>query len=366
MSVKIAVNGRALSTSEPGGDVQASISLLNHLNKLPNTEIIVYGHRSVEKRLPQLKVQSDQFNMNSQIYGLIWEQFVPVRKAEATGADLLFCPNGNGPVYSTDIPVITNVQSIFAYQGMAPTSYELLQKFRAPRVIHHSDKILCVSNYLRRQIINNMNVSKDGINVIYNGIDEIYKTDTPGEPIQLPDNYILFVGGMNKRKNIQTLINSFIHLHKQYDHSYELVLVGPTAKRIYQNINISESIRNHIHKMGFINDRKLKYVYRNASVFVFPSLFETFGLPPLEAMACDTPVIASSRPALPEILGNAAHYVDPLEKTEIVKGIISITENKQYKNKLVERGSQKAKKYTWTKAAKSANESIHELINKVA
>ncbi|MFB6186076.1 MAG: glycosyltransferase family 4 protein, partial [Halobacteriaceae archaeon] len=297
-------------------------------------------------------ISNPWFPYDSQLYGLLWEQFVPPRYAKKIGADVLFCPNGNGPIINVDIPVITNIQSLFAYKGMAPPSYNLLQRFRAPRSAKCANMIMTVSNYLKEEIIEYFGVSTRDVRVIYNGVDEIYQNDSPGKNIGVPDNYILFVGSMNKRKNIETLIEAYSSLRMQSDFNHELVVVGPRKKRIFEQVEIDKQIRSEINEMGFVQARELKHIYSNASVFVFPSINETFGLPPLEAMACGTPVVASNRPALPEILGDAAHFIDPLAEEQLRQGISKILLNDSYRQELIESGKSQASKYSWSNAAK--------------
>lgn len=180
-----------------------------------------------------------------------------------------------------------------------------------------SKKIVTVSEFSKRRIISVLNKSPNFIQVIYNGISDSF-TNFRFENVQnkksikkynLPSKYILCLSTLEPRKNLRLLVKAFNDLIIEKRIQIDLVLAGRKGWAMDDLLNgISEEAKKRIHFTGFISEESLPYVYKNASVFVFPSTYEGFGIPPIEAMSIGIPVITSDSSSLPEILGNAAFY----------------------------------------------------------
>jgi len=164
----------------------------------------------------------------------------------------------------------------------------------------------------------------------------------------LPSRYVLSVGSLEPRKNLSRLLDAWRRLQPT-DRDESLVLVGASSKH-FQAVDFAGDIASVIFP-GYINDADLPAVYAGATLFVYPSLYEGFGLPVLEAMACGTPVVCSGATALPEVVGTAGILVDPYDPEAIADGIRRVLENDALQARLRQRGLELARKYTWERAA---------------
>ncbi|MFH1759224.1 MAG: glycosyltransferase family 1 protein [Patescibacteria group bacterium] len=215
-------------------------------------------------------------------------------------------------------------------------------------------KIITVSQYAKNDIVETLGVSEKKVEVIYPAVrksDFQQKSD-----FQKLQPYILYLGTIEPRKNIQTIIKAFDLLKKLLSMSdidnLKLVIAGKKGwlyedvERAYQQSPFKEDIIF----TGAVSDEDKAALYRSAEAFVFPSFFEGFGLPPLEAQAHNCPVIASNRTSLPEILGDSALFVDPWKPQELAEKIKIVIENNELKNKLIAAGLENVKRFNWDKA----------------
>ena len=357
----VGVNARAFSATDPGGDVQCGIRLAQALEQRDDIRITLFGHEDTESKFNGAEVVSTLFPRNSQIYGLGWEQTVLPKVAEKRDIDVLLCPNRNGPVMSVSVPVLTGVQDIFAYNRREPGLYRTLQRLRLPRMIRYSDHLTTGSRFSKHQIMSEFGLPSKDISVTYNGISETYLDDVPSEEIPVPEEYILFVGAMNKRKNFGGLLRAFEILCDQFAIDHDLVITGPRSKLIYEKVDERLS-EERIHHYGFVDELELKYIYENAAVFVFPSWREGFGVPPLEAMACGTPVVASNRPCIPEVLGDAANFVDPDNPRSIAETTYETINNEVDRQTMIEKGRKRANEYRWERVADRTVEVLRSIV----
>lgn len=172
---------------------------------------------------------------------------------------------------------------------------------------------------------------------------------------KLPDIFILAVGTLEPRKNISTLIKSYVNI-KKWHPEYKLVLVG---KKGWKYEQIEETLKKfQVEKdvifPGYLKDDELQKIYKLAKVFVFPSLYEGFGIPPLEAMASGCPVVCSNKASLPEVMGEAGILIDPTNAYKMADAISSLIENENVRNMMIERGYKQAEKFSWAASAKNA------------
>lgn len=212
--------------------------------------------------------------------------------------------------------------------------------------------IITPSEHTRKLLIDLYGIHSGKIEMIPNGIPEHFLTNrkTAGEK----ENYILYAGRICPMKNIKGIIDSFRSVKDTIP--YKLVFIGGGRKEFEKEINAGRlpadilSDKRIVIK-GYVPEEEMVDLLSRASLFIFPSFYEGFGLPPLEAMACGTPVLVSSASSLPEVCGNAAHYVDPFSKTQIANGILKIAKDKPYAEKLINRGFYRVQNFTWTYTA---------------
>ncbi len=231
-------------------------------------------------------------------------------------------------------------------------------------------KIITVSDNSKKDIIELFDVNPEKITVIYEGVDDIFRVvneDTSLENVRkkyrLPHEFILFIGTISPRKNPGGLIESISILRKRGLKDISLIMIGPEGfkagevlRLIYER-NIEDSVRH----IGYVPYEDMPYIYNMASLLVYPSLYEGFGLPPLEAMACGVPVIASNISSIPEILGDAALLVDPYNPGEIADYIEKILNDESLRSSHIEKGLKKAASYSWEDTAKKVLKVYEEI-----
>jgi glycosyltransferase involved in cell wall biosynthesis len=233
-----------------------------------------------------------------------------------------------------------------------------------------SNRILTVSEASKRDILEFFDVAPDKVTVIYNGIDEGFSTPPPEDKIraveeryQLQGEFALYVGNVKPHKNVERLLDAF-HLVRRsgLDH-LKLVVIGDeiskyaALRRAVHRYNLHKYVRF----LGFLPDETLAVVYRLASVFVFPSLYEGFGLPPLEAMACGTPVVTSNVSSLPEVTGDAALLVDPYSAEAIAEAMRRVLTDDALRSDLSARGLARAREFSWERSAQRVRQIYGEV-----
>lgn len=228
--------------------------------------------------------------------------------------------------------------------------------------------ILTGSEYTKAEIIERLEIAPEKVKVIYHGIDhdlfQVYDETPLNFP--LPEKFLLFVGSIEPRKNLLTFLKAYTALEKDFKCRFPLVLIGFKGWDNKEVMELIEKESEHIHYLGFLSDRELAYVYNRATVFVFPSLYEGFGLPPLEAMACGTPVIVSNTSSMPEVCGDAAYYIDPISIESIAKAIMDVTGDEILQQSLQEKGLKRASQFTWEKAAEEHLDAFTSLVSKTS
>jgi glycosyltransferase involved in cell wall biosynthesis len=224
--------------------------------------------------------------------------------------------------------------------------------------IKRVDKIIVDSNFIKQEAINLFGVPEDKLIPIYLGVDKDIFKPYPLEELQdvkikyaLPENFILFVGSIEPRKNIEGLLKAYICLKERTKDDLKLVLVGFKGWKNNKIMELIKKIKEDIIYLGYLPDAELGKLYNLATAFAYPSIYEGFGLPPLEAMACGCPVITSNIASLPEVCGNSVYYVNPYETDDIAEGIYKIITNEELKKGLVQRGLERAKFFSWEKSA---------------
>lgn len=342
--MRIGVNARTFSVEQPGGAVQSARRLTREFISLANHEVILFGPSSIENEF-DAEVRSDGF-VKAQSAGLIWERTLLPRLATATDVDVLYCPNGNAPLHDIRTPVVMCVHDVNAQKGWSGGIHQFYRRITVPLAARACNTLVTVSEFSKREITNSLGVDSSKVSVIYNGVNDIY-FDGESKPIDLPEQYLLFVGSLNPRKNLKGVLEAFKRVRATRD--IQLVLVGPDNKGIFKNIDVNSE--DSVVRCGYLEAAEVKYAYENAEAFVFPSFYEGFGLPPLEALACGTPVVASDRGSLPEVLNDAATYVNPESPADIARGIQDVLDGG---GPCPEDMHKTARKYTWNSVADKA------------
>lgn len=247
------------------------------------------------------------------------------------------------------------------------TEIKNLQNFhkKVKFAIENSDKIIAVSEATKKDILKYFNIQEKKIDIVSPGIylEDYMKDDNDDilSKYKLPNSYILYLGTLEPRKNIINIIKSFEKYKKENKSKIQLVLVGKKGwkyEKIFQAYEESP-YKEEIKILGYIDEKDKVLLYKNAKVFLYPSFYEGFGMPILEAMAAGTPVITSNISSLPEVAGNAAILVNPYDINEILDAMREVLNNEKLRKNMIALGFNQANKYTWEKSVEKL-EKIYE------
>jgi glycosyltransferase involved in cell wall biosynthesis len=228
-----------------------------------------------------------------------------------------------------------------------------------------ASRILTVSEASKRDILHFFNVPERKIVVIPNAFDERFAAEPPPDEVQrvrerfqLDTRYLLYAGNIKPHKNVVRLIEAFAIVRQERAEPLKLLIIGD---EISKHAALRRAVHRHqLHKyvrfLGFVPDQTLAILYRLAAVFVFPSLYEGFGLPPLEAMASGTPVVTSNVSSLPEVVGDAAVLVDPYQAASIAEGIARVLGDDSLRRDMIQRGLARAKQFSWERSVARTHE----------
>ena len=233
-----------------------------------------------------------------------------------------------------------------------------------------SQRILTVSQASKEDILNYLKVPASKVEVIYNALDErLALTPTPEEVDRvrqrflLTSPFMLYAGNIKPHKNVDRLVEAFSLLKKRGFEDVKLLIIGdeiskyPNLRRLVHRYQLHQ----HVRYLGFVPDHTLAVLYRLASAFVFPSLFEGFGLPPLEAMAAGAPVITSNVSSLPEVVGDAALLIDPLDAGAIANAMERILSDPDLSAELTRRGRERVLAFSWERSVARIRQVYSEL-----
>jgi glycosyltransferase involved in cell wall biosynthesis len=234
-----------------------------------------------------------------------------------------------------------------------------------------ANRILTVSEASKRDILRFFDVPPEKVVVIHNAIDERFLTPADPERMdlvrqryQLDHPFVLYVGNIKPHKNIQRLIDAFARARSRCPDNLKLIIIGDEISKypaLRQSVH-KHKLDKHVRFLGFQPMETLAAFYRYARVFAFPSLYEGFGLPALEAMACGAPVVTSNVSSLPEVAGGAALLVDPYDPDSIAHGIVQAVNDDALRAEMIARGKERARSFSWTQSVRR----IHQIYMEVA
>lgn len=270
-----------------------------------------------------------------------------------------FCP----------VPVVATIHDL-AFEHLPETftrrgSFQL--KLTVRKTAKKAARIATVSEYSRQDLLRTYRLPPEKVVVTYNGVEPHFscqpastnELDLIRQRFGIQRDFILAVGSLQPRKNLVRLIRAYAKLRSEHEQfNYQLVIVGRKlwlADSIFDEVNRQKWAADVI-LTGYVTDEDLPALYRTATAFVYPSIFEGFGLPPVEAMACGTPVITSNLSSLPEIVGDAAVLIDPYNEQDLAAGLLRVVNDEQLRVRLRSRGIEQAKKFTWRTAAEKTLE----------
>ncbi|WP_198134494.1 glycosyltransferase family 4 protein [Geotalea uraniireducens] len=296
-------------------------------------------------------------------------RFLLFLQAKVTGksikianADIFFGTNFRGVFTGSAKTVLTIHDMAHEYFPDAVDEVNIgYLKNELPQAAKKAHLLIADSENTKKDIMRFLDVPEEKVRVIYLGVDEGFKPlpdpdlqATVRDRYRLPSRFILFVGTVQPRKNLDGLMRAYAQLCARPDFSHTLVIAGGSG---WKNEGLKELIRTlglgeKVHFTGYVDETDLPVIYNLADLFVFPSFYEGFGLPLLEAMACGVPVVSSNASCLPEVAGDSALLVYPHSVEDIAAGIARLLGDEALRRTCIERGRERAKLFTWEKCAR--------------
>jgi glycosyltransferase involved in cell wall biosynthesis len=287
--------------------------------------------------------------------GVLWEQLdLPLFLLKSNKPLLLNLCNVAPLLYKNQVITLHDVAFFINPDWFSP-NFVRYYKFLIPLISKRARLIFTVSHFSKNEIVKYINVPPQKIKVIYNAVSDLVIAGNQGTDL---GKYILVVGSIDKRKNISTLIEAFNLIPGK---DFKLIIAGDVNSIFNNKDNETLNTHHDIIFKGRVSDHELADLYTNAQMFIYPSLYEGFGIPPLEAMAYGCPTIVSDIDSLREVCANASVYVNPLDRKSISEGIKLLIQDEQLRNSLIEKGKINITRFSWKYSAQLIVDSINSL-----
>ncbi|TWR31180.1 glycosyltransferase family 4 protein [Mucilaginibacter pallidiroseus] len=299
--------------------------------------------REIKQRTPagvQTKLIDEKFDLGSPLTPLFLK-----RKVNSSGADIFYSPSFMPPLQSTVPFIITihDLNHLYFYTKF----HKLYLKYAIAYIAKKSKRIITVSEYTKGELVDKLGLDAKKIDVIYNGVDPNYSLNTQCFETERP--YFLYVGNRREYKNLDRTFAAFARANIASD--YLLLITGNSDEHTLSLIT-RHNLNDKVRFLGSVNEADLPKIYKGATALLFVSLMEGFGLPVIEAMASETPVITSNITSLPEIAGDAALLTDPYNIDDISRAIESIADSPLLRTELKEKGVIRSKAFSWDNTGK--------------
>jgi glycosyltransferase involved in cell wall biosynthesis len=358
------------------GSGQYLIHLLNALARIraPHEYILVGPDPLTENVQQQLQAPflrhvqpvGGPLGYHPSLEKMTWEQWTGPQAARRLGVDILHVPHFAPPLLTGSLPIVVTIHDVIP---LRLPLYRASAKARVySSVVAHAAQqatlVITISQHARQDIIETLHIPAERIRVIYQGVstelapvEDEQKLAAARARYGLTGRYVFYLGGLDARKNVPQLVQAFSRLYRRLgDPALQLLISGnpdkysgplfPDPRPVGADLGMNGQI---IYR--FVEDADKATLYSGASVFVFPSLYEGFGLDPLEAMACGTPVICSNRTSLPEVVGDAALSVDPQDLPALVDAMYRVLTSDELSANLKARGLARAQLFDWQHTA---------------
>lgn len=364
--MKIGIEGQRLYRKKKHGMDMVALELIKNLQHIDtvNEYVIFIKPDEDDTCIPQAK--NFKIVLLTSPFGYPgWEQIALPRAAYKEGCDVLHCTSNTGPIFSK-VPLITTLHDIIYLESISILNKEgtwyqklgnMYRRWFVPSVIKKSKKVITVSNYEKERINKYFGFTDNRLSAIYNGVGAHFKQVTNvgvltaiKEKYRLPDAFFFFLGNTDPKKNTKGVLKAYADFIATSTDAYQLVMLDYDEEELQKlliSIN-SPELRKNIHLLGYVPNTELPAIISQCTIFLYPSLRESFGIPILEGMACGVPVITSNTSSMPEVAGDdAALIVNPFDSTQITAAMQTLVEDYALANVLSERGILRAQQFSW-------------------
>ncbi len=359
--MRIAFDGTTLRPGRTGVGYYTE-HLLHHLaQESPDDDLFILSNRPVDTTRPlpeRVRVEVSPWRVPR----LAWMQMLAPRMLRRLRADVVHFTNGMVPIASP-VPTVVTIHdmSLTIYPRFHPPRRVLLNRPLVDLAARRADAIITVSQSAKRDIVGLYHLDPERVHVVHEAAAPSFRPITDLRDFErvrrqygLADRFILYVGTIEPRKNLPRLIEGFAKRRKNGELPHQLVCAGPYGwlSRDVENLIERLQIGDAVRFTGYVPFADLPAIYNLAEMFVFPSIYEGFGLPVIEAMACGTPVITGRVPALDEVSGGAVEQVDRLEADALGDAMVALSGSRDRRESLRARGLDRARSFSWERAAR--------------
>jgi glycosyltransferase involved in cell wall biosynthesis len=372
--MRIGINGRFLVARRTGVQ-RAAYNLLKTLIEIDrvNEYVIFTGDDQIANPdwiHPNVKVVTSPLRSGESLRNHFWEQFTLPRLARQHGVDILHSPANMAPLFYKGPSVVHIHDLCFVVNPQWYSfSFRTLYKLLIPRLARRAAKVTTNSNNSRNDLMQFCGITADRVSLVYWAVDDFFLSTNPlpdtaaSDPL-LNEEYILYVGSLEPRKNIRRLIEAYEILRREHpEHRPKLVLIGGEFPLFAESRWTIKDFADDIIFKGFVDDTTLREFYRHARVVAYPSLYEGFGLPPLEAMANGAPVVTTATSSIPEVVGEAAILVNPHDEKQLAQALRRVLRDETLRKDLIARGLKQVRRFNWYRVARDTLTVYYEVFH---
>ena len=371
--MKIAIDARGVNWYKGTGIGTYTDKILRYMIKT-HKEIFYQIYWS-GKDYDEFESDNTKILMASKKNHKFFEQYYFPYNLKDANIDIYHIPqNGIGISEKIDCKKVVTVHDLIPYILPETVGKGYLSKFlqEMPRIIDLSDGIITVSECSKEDIIKFFPNSKDKVFVTPLAADDKYKLldrekckNIIRENYDIDKPFILYIGGFSPRKNVKSLISAFSKIYKKLEEEYNLVIVGSNKDdiNILKDLSIALGVETFVKFTGFVPEELLPVLYNACNVFVYPSLYEGFGLPLLEAMSCGTPVITSNISSIPEVVGDGGILIDPFDTDILENSLEELLNNEKLRNSLSLKALERSNNFSWEKTSEKTVEAYKKILN---
>jgi len=370
--MKILIDGRGIKNTGIGRYIENTLFEILAMDRKTHYQLLIKS-----KDVSSIKLKADNLELietEAEWFG-VKEQTELLKVINAQKPDLVHFTNFNFPVAYKGKFVITihdltllhfkNLRASVASRMYYRLKDQVMRNVVLRQGIGKAKAVIVPTEYVKEDVAKTFKVRRNKIVVTYEAVDKnFYSPRVNLEKMGINKPFLLYVGNAYPHKNLERMILAFGKLITKYLLDYQLVIAG---KKDSFHENLEEAVKeanllDRVVFTGYVTDQELAGLYKNAKLYVFPSLSEGFGLPPLEAMAHNLPVVSSNATCLPEVLGDSAEYFDPKSIGDMAKTMLKVLSDDGLSTKLVKKGNKQINKYSWRKTAKQTLEVYNKAI----